>query len=230
MTLIACAIAGLIAARLIDVASDRLPRLARHRSLPPAAAHLTPALWRWFARRPGAPALSSVLVELATVSLFVYLYLRFGLTGDGLWMAVLIAFFLLVALIDWRYRLVLNVTVFPAAALVVLVSLLDPRLDPLNALLGGAVGFGLFALAALVRPGGLGGGDVKLAALIGLVFGFPHVLWALMVGVLTGGVAVVVLLTTRRAAASSHIPYAPFLCLGAIVALLFNPLVTLLHL
>ena len=82
----------------------------------------------------------------------------------------------------------------------------------------------VFLLAALIRRGGLGGGDIKLAALIGLVVGFPEVLWALAAGIVAGGIAALILVFLARWEIKSHIPYAPFLCLGAIIALLYNPL------
>ena len=69
----------------------------------------------------------------------------------------------------------------------------------------------------------------SLAALIGLMFGFPHVLWALLLGIVAGGVFAIGLLA-RRQSRKLQIPYAPFLCLGAIVALLYNPLAAFFHL
>ncbi len=134
----------------------------------------------------------------------------------------LCAFFILVAIIDLRYHLVLNALIFPAMALTLLVRYASGA-NMLGVLIGGAFGFAIFALAALVRPGGLGGGDVKLATLIGFVFGFPNALWALMVGVLAGGVVTIFLLLSHRGNAKSMMPYAPFLSFGALVALVFNP-------
>jgi leader peptidase (prepilin peptidase)/N-methyltransferase len=69
----------------------------------------------------------------------------------------------------------------------------------------------------------MGGGDVKLAALIGLWVGFPHVLWALTLGILAGAVTTLVLLLSRRWSLTSHIPYAPFLCFGTVLSLLGVP-------
>jgi leader peptidase (prepilin peptidase)/N-methyltransferase len=69
----------------------------------------------------------------------------------------------------------------------------------------------------------VGGGDIKLAALIGFALGFPEVLWALLVGIGSGGLVALFLLWTRRGDRQTRIAYAPFLCLGAMVALLFNP-------
>jgi len=70
----------------------------------------------------------------------------------------------------------------------------------------------------------MGGGDVKLAALIGLTVGFPQVLWALALGILAGGITALLLVLTPRWGPKSHIPYAPFLCLGALLALVYDPL------
>ncbi|MBI3913782.1 MAG: prepilin peptidase [Chloroflexi bacterium] len=142
---------------------------------------------------------------------------------------LLLAFFILLAFIDLRSRRVPNALVLPAMAAALAANFLaSPRVGAL-AILGGAFGFAIFALAAFLRPGTLGGGDVKLAALIGMIFGFPLALFPLLVAVLAGGSVTVVLLaqskwqTTagERWTLKSEMPYAPFLCLGAMVALMF---------
>ena len=63
----------------------------------------------------------------------------------------------------------------------------------------------------------------RTLALIGLWVGFPHVLWALTLGILAGAVTTLVLLLTRRWNLTGHIPYAPFLCLGTVLSLLGVP-------
>jgi prepilin signal peptidase PulO-like enzyme (type II secretory pathway) len=88
-----------------------------------------------------------------------------------------------------------------------------------NALLGGAVGFGVFLLLAIVGRGALGMGDVKLAGVIGLMTGYPDVLWALIIGALVGAGAAIVLLISRKATRKTAIAYAPYLAFGAFVVL-----------
>jgi leader peptidase (prepilin peptidase)/N-methyltransferase len=146
----------------------------------------------------------------------------FGPRGQWLSLA-LYAFFLLIALIDGKYRLVLNVLVFPAIALTLVYHLVTGEQSWTAVLLGGGLALAAFVLAAWLRPGDLGGGDVKLAALIGLIFGFPGVLWPLLLGVGLGGLAAAYLLL-RGYGRRYHIPYAPFLCLGVFIALLYTPL------
>ncbi len=146
----------------------------------------------------------------------------FGLRGQ--WVSlVLYAFFLLIALIDGKHRLVLNVLVYPAIALTLVYHLVAGGQSWTAVGLGGGLALAAFVLAAWLRPGDLGGGDVKLAALIGLIFGFPGVLWPLLLGVGLGGLAAAYLLL-RGYGRRYHIPYAPFLSLGVFIALLYTPL------
>jgi prepilin signal peptidase PulO-like enzyme (type II secretory pathway) len=231
MTLL-CALVGLLMGSLLDWAGDHLPRFTSSSvdiSGEPSP-HLRVALGHLLASsmsRRGQfqrSAWLGVAVELVCAILFAYLWTRFGLSWKLVWLVLTCSFFVLIAVIDLKYRLVLNVMIFPAAAIAVLVRILLPGRDILDALLGGVVGLSPFLLMALLRPGDMGGGDVKLAALIGLVTGFPQVLWAVSLSILVGGVTAIVLFLTHRRESKSHIPYAPFLCLGAICSLVHDPL------
>jgi leader peptidase (prepilin peptidase)/N-methyltransferase len=102
-----------------------------------------------------------------------------------------------------------------------------PEIGPgitLSALFGGALGFTLLLLPyVLTRGAGMGYGDVKLAALIGLVCGFPLVAVALLVGIIVGGLVALFLLLSRVVQSrKAAIPYGPFLVAGAMVALIWG--------
>src|SRR5690606_42024722 len=84
---------------------------------------------------------------------------------------------------------------------------------------GGVMACSIFFLTGWLRPGRLGFCDVKLATLIGVGLGFPTILWALLAGTGAAGVVAIWLLH-RGASAQNRIAYAPFLCLGALAALL----------
>lgn len=233
------AAAGWLVGLLLNWAADFLPRYAASGSSkplrgtrrskpanlpPPAATRNGKGAARW-------PKLFrlDLGVEVLTAVLFVWVWGRPAAIGESVGLSLLCSFLVLVAIIDLKYRLVLNVMVWPAAALVLLIRYVSAGTNLLPVLLGGAFGFAIFALAAIVRPGGLGGGDVKLATLIGLVFGFPNALWALMIGVFVGGTLAILLLLNHSGDSKSEIPYAPFLCLGAIVALYYNPVPFILY-
>ena len=230
------ALTGVLAGSGLNWLSHRLPRYAASR-ITLKTAPFTIAVWQLlkacFARRRLTSLTRTVWIsataELITAALFVGLGQHFGLSWAFLRLGAICCGLILIALIDLHYRLVLNVLIYPAIGLTLIVRLTSPDTTPLVTLLGGAIGLSMFLLAALLRPGELGGGDVKLATLIGLMFGFPYVLWALLIGIVAGG-AFAIGLMVRRHSRRLLIPYAPFLCLGAIIALLYNPLTVFFHL
>ena len=176
-----CALVGLLVGSLLNWAGDYLPRFASCGAAPspeptswpgPALWHLlTSSLSRRNTFRSQKPPWLSVAVEIFTALLFVYLWERFGPSWRLLSLALNCSLFLLIAIIDLKCRLVLNALIYPAAVFMLLFHSISPEKDILTALLGGAVGLPPFLLVALVRPGSMGGGDVKLAALIGLTVG-----------------------------------------------------------
>ncbi|TFB73663.1 prepilin peptidase [Cryobacterium glaciale] len=100
----------------------------------------------------------------------------------------------------------------------------------LTAGIGGAALFGLYLALALISPGGMGLGDVKLAGVLGLYLGYLG--WApLLVGAfgafLLGGVFGLLLLATRKAKRRSSIPFGPWMLLGAWLGAFFGDQVAL---
>ncbi|MGC8487873.1 MAG: prepilin peptidase [Clostridia bacterium] len=81
-----------------------------------------------------------------------------------------------------------------------------------------------FLVLYILLHGGIGLGDVKLAAAMGLGLGWPLGLDALIYGLLAGGVWGAALLVSRRAGARDTIAFGPFLALGVLVALVVHPL------
>ena len=91
-----------------------------------------------------------------------------------------------------------------------------------DAAIGGGIGFGLLLIVALISRGGMGGGGVKLAGLIGLVTGFPLVFVAMFLGVVSGGLVAGVLLVTKVKKRKETIPFGPFLALAAVATLFWG--------
>lgn len=220
---------GMFVGSVLTWAADRLPRFSSRGIVPPSRSTSRPRLAVWDLLssivHQGPRALPNsfrleIAVEVLSAALFPYLWERFGPSRKMLVMVIIVSFFLLIAIIDLRYRLVPNALIYPAVAATLLLQLMGPGQSLPTALLGGAVGLAPFLLVALLRPGDIGGGDVKLAGLIGLMVGFPLVLWALILGTVTGGLTAALLLLTHRGGPKSHMPYAPFLCLGALCCLI----------
>ncbi len=136
--------------------------------------------------------------------------------------ASLLVLLLTVTAADLRARLVPDRALAVATVIVVpLTAALDPAALPERGL--AALGAGGFLLAAaLIRPGAMGLGDVKLAAVLGLYLG-RGVIAALLVAFVSGSLLGLVLIARHGWAARSRtIPFAPFLSLGALATLLAN--------
>jgi leader peptidase (prepilin peptidase) / N-methyltransferase len=178
--------------------------------------------------------LRSPIVEFATAAIFAFLAWHYGLSRELAFAVIYAGIFIVIFAIDLEQELILNIVVFPAMVLAFAFSFFWggfeefwPKVGPgfvLSALMGGAVGFVLMLLPYLLTRGrGMGYGDVKLAAFIGLMSGFPLVLVALLVGIVVGGLAAVILLVSRAVKSrKAAIPYGPFLAVGAMVALIWG--------
>ena len=129
------------------------------------------------------------------------------------------AVFVLLAAHDIVQRVIPNRVVYPAGLLALALSWAWEGRGPIDALLGGAVAFfGLAVLCGLTR-GGFGGGDLKMAGMVGLVVGFSNLLLATGVMFLAGGVSAVVLLAIGHLSRRGAMAYGPFIALGGLVAL-----------
>jgi leader peptidase (prepilin peptidase)/N-methyltransferase len=168
-------------------------------------------------------------VELATGLIFALLYWHYGLSAELGIMAFYACLFTIIFVIDLEHGLILNKVVYPGMVIALLLSLLPhPWLTQwivtgvANAALGGAIGFVILFLIAIVSRGGMGWGDVKLAALIGLATGFPLVFFSLIMGAIVGGIVAVALLIAKKKTRRETIPFGPFLALAAMITLLWG--------
>jgi leader peptidase (prepilin peptidase) / N-methyltransferase len=177
------------------------------------------------------------LVELATGALFALAAVVHESLVRLFLVAPFLAVMVAVAVIDAQRRIIPNRIIYPAllvyAPAIVLADLLT---DDVQAL-GGAVGLVAYAgplfLIALVIPQGMGMGDVKLAALIGLVLGSlgpSYVLVAAGLGVIGGGVGALLAVMILGYGRRQNIPFGPFMAAGAALAALVAPEVADLYL
>ncbi|MEX0990017.1 MAG: prepilin peptidase [Actinomycetota bacterium] len=167
------------------------------------------------------------IVELGTAGLFVAAALVF----DDLWVAVMMALFLAlmppIAVIDIRHRIIPNLITYPALIVfpvyLVIARLFGAPVDLARAGFGLAIYGGALLLIAVVVPRGMGMGDVKLVALIGLVLGslgLRYVGVAAGVGILLGGIGSIVALLIGLGRKQA-IPFGPYLAAGAMIAAFF---------
>jgi prepilin signal peptidase PulO-like enzyme (type II secretory pathway) len=176
------------------------------------------------------------LVELATAALFVVSYVWWpqGFSSAqtvafGLWL-VLLTGLMALSVYDLRWKLLPNRLMRPLGVVAALFALTEvatahkPALAALNAILGVAVGGGIFYVLFQVSKGKwIGGGDVKLGWLLGLIVATPgRAVLMIFLASLLGTIISLPLLASKRLKRSSTIPFGPFLILAAIIVQLFG--------
>ena len=235
MSAVLPAVAGVLGAILgsfFNVVAHRLPRgeslVAPGSRCPHCATPVKPydnvPVLSWFALRGRCRACSAPvsrrypLVEAGTGALLALVVLTRGADWLGL---VFVALLVPIALIDLEHRIIPNrLTALGALAGLVLLVLTRPGDLPEHLVAALAAG-GFLLAAALAYPGGMGMGDVKLAAVMGLFLGRsvgPALLAALLAGTLVG-----LLLIARGRGGEGRktaIPFGPFLALGGVAGLL----------
>lgn len=158
------------------------------------------------------------LVELATGLLVVAAYGQIGLTWRLPIAVLLVVTGIIAGACDLEQRIVPNALTLPGILAALILALPAGRfLDSLYGLL--ACG-GAFLIIGLIGAGKLGGGDVKLAALIGATLGLQAGLTAIFLGIIAGGAFSLWLLITKLGSPKSSIPFAPFLAGAAVATLL----------
>ncbi|HEY2770040.1 MAG TPA: prepilin peptidase [Solirubrobacteraceae bacterium] len=168
------------------------------------------------------------VVELMTALLAVTVVLVKHSAHDIVLGLVLIAVLVPITVIDLHDRVIPNKITLPAAVAAVVIGLItDPSGVPEQLIAGAAAG-GFLLVFALAYPAGMGMGDVKLAAVLGLYLG-RSVGVAMLVGLLAASVAGGVIMARLGVAKGrkTALPFGPFLALGGVTALLVGP--TLLH-
>lgn len=227
---------GAMAGSFANVAIYRLPRresLVAPRSRCPHCGHqirardnvpLLSFLWlRGRCRDCGQPiSWRYPLVELLTAALFLAAWWWFGLSVSALRAVIFSLIMVIVIFVDLDHRLIPNALTYPGLVVGLLLAWADgPRgfLVSLAAALGAGA---LFFLIAVVSRGGMGGGDIKLAAVMGAFLGWPVIAAALFVSFLLGGLVGMVLLATRKRGRKDPIPFGPFLAAGGLAALFWG--------
>lgn len=165
-------------------------------------------------------------VEIGSGALFAGLYGYYGISAELAVALFYICLFITLLVIDLEHHLILNIVVYPAMAVALAISAFLPHLEIVpgiaSAAAGGGIGLGLFLLIAIASRGGMGWGDVKLAALIGIITGWQLVFVAIFLAVLSGGLVALVLLMLKMKSRKQGIPFGPFLSLATMVTLLWG--------
>ncbi len=162
------------------------------------------------------------IIEVLTALLFVAVYFRTG-WGPALWFRdwPFVASLVAMTFIDLELRILPDKLTLPGLVLGLLTAPLAPELGIVNSVIGAVVGFSFFyglawLYATLRKIDGLGGGDIKLLAMLGAFIGPLGVFYTVFISSVLGSV-VGILVSKKGDLMQTAIPFGPFLIVGALV-------------
>lgn len=160
------------------------------------------------------------IVELMTGVLFAIAPLFVGWNWELIVAWTIISLFMIITVSDLKYMLIPNKILLVFAGIFLVERLFLPLNPWWDSFLGAAVGFLILYLIAIISKGGMGGGDIKLFALIGFVVGLKKVFLSFFFATLFGAVIGVILLLLKIVKRGEPIPFGPFIATGTLVAYL----------
>ena len=223
---------GLLAGFLVDVAVRRLSdpySLSTPWESEGAEEQVSASAARPLGSETGAALLPSLegrgwlraALVLVTALLIGAVGLRYSDPAQAVVVATYAAVLLACTATDLIAFRIPNAITYPAIVLALVVALM-PGGDLKAAAAGGAMAGGFMLAVAIVSRGGIGLGDVKLAAFVGTALGAPLVYPALLIMALVGGLGAAALLLLRLRGRGDPIPYAPVLAAAALTVLLWR--------
>ena len=167
------------------------------------------------------------LVEGITALSSLILFMKFGPSLSYLFYFLFVAALIVVTVIDLYHQIIPDVISLPGIGVGLVASLMIPQVTFLSSL-GGALlgGGGLFLVATLYqwlfKREGMGGGDVKLLAMIGAFLGWKAVILTILLGSLIGSIIGISIMILKGKDFKYAIPFGPFLSMGAVIALFYQ--------
>ena len=171
----------------------------------------------------GAPfSIRYQAVELMTAVLFAACHHKFGLTSPALIYMALCASLVAVIFIDIDHLVIPDKITLPGIVAGFLCAWFFLPLPMTDSLYGFLAGGGTFLLLALVVPGGMGGGDIKLMGMVGAFLGLKAAFLTIFVGSLLGSIGGLTGIIAFGKGRKSKIPFGPYLAVAAIASIFFK--------
>ena len=163
-----------------------------------------------------------LVVESLGGLLYLLGYHQLGLSVPAFAYALLVTALLIVSVIDLTQMIIPDAVTLPGIVAGAAIGLLPSSIGFVNAVVGACLGGGIFLLIALAYPAGMGGGDVKLIAMIGAFVGWQAVLVTIILSAFCGAVSGLTLILLGLKGRRDPVPFGPFLAIGGIAAMLWG--------
>jgi leader peptidase (prepilin peptidase)/N-methyltransferase len=161
-------------------------------------------------------------VELLTAILFTISPLLVGWSKELIISWTLISLLMIIFVSDIRYMIIPDKVLLFFAVIFIIERMFVPLSPWWDSLVGAIVGFSLLLLIAVISKGGMGGGDIKLFALLGFVLGWKMVLLAFFFSTLYGTVFGLIGMALGKIRRGEPIPFGPYIVFGTLTVYFFG--------
>ena len=168
--------------------------------------------WNFIEAIPSSvdPSLFNYTIDWEILKIFIFYIIEF-------------TFLIAIFFYDLMYQEIPDRLSLPAVALAITGGLIFGIPTPINMLIGGVGIFAFFAIQFILSKGKwIGGGDIRLGALMGVLLGWESGLLALILAYFTGALIGSILLLKKQVTGKSAIPFGPFLIIGTLISLFYG--------
>jgi leader peptidase (prepilin peptidase)/N-methyltransferase len=167
------------------------------------------------------------VVEFLTGLIYLIIYLIYGLSIQSLVYIILLSALIIIAFIDLQEQIIPDVISLPGIVVGLILSFIVPYMSFINSALGALVGGGTILIIAWIgsiifKKEAMGGGDVKLTAMIGAFLGWRYTIISLFLGFFIGALVGIILILSKIKSKEDMVPFGPFIVLGSIITLLWG--------
>lgn len=160
--------------------------------------------------------------ELVTGLLFAFATWQLGITWELAVALLFISLLVIINVSDIAYMLIPDKILLFFLPLLIVGRILSPLEPWWDSIVGAVLGFSLLLLIAIISKGGMGGGDIKLFLLIGLVLGTYNTLLTLFLASIIGTIVGVIILKVRRKGRKTPVPFGPSIAIASIVVYFYG--------
>lgn len=162
------------------------------------------------------------VMELVTGLLFAFAFTQLGLSLELIVAILFISLLVIITVSDIAYMLIPDKILLFFLVPLIVARILSPLAPWWDSIVGAVIGFGVLFLIAVLSKGGMGGGDIKLFFVIGVVLGTMHTLLTLFLASLIGAIVGLITLRIANKGRKTPIPFGPSIAVATIITYFFG--------
>jgi leader peptidase (prepilin peptidase)/N-methyltransferase len=167
-------------------------------------------------------SIQNPIVELLTAFIFLFLYNKFEFNISFFEYAILSSLLITMTFIDLERQEIPDKLIVFGLITSILFNIYDIKVNMINGIIGFILGGGSFLIIAMITHGAMGGGDIKLMAVLGLFLGWKFIIIVALISFILGAGASILLIAAKIKGTKDYIPFGPFIAVATITVIFYG--------